>query len=303
MRKTGHGKTLNSFFLLFLLLSVLLSCASLSPLADQPRTPPARTVTPDVLLPAWKPFAPGIDYFEGRIGKPRLELWALRVDLGNPDLEFVVNSGEMVGVIPGTTITGFVRDYDCIAGINTNPFDPVSANVGEERTIVGISIAAGVLNAPAVPGYDALVLYTNGKAAIVSQAALTTPDELMDIRNAVGGFSEVLREGAVTEQTLARNGPRHPRSAAGISADGKTLYLLAIDGRRPGSAGATEEEIGIILKQLGADDGLNFDGGGSTALALRYPDGTVRAVNTPIHGMIPGKERAVATCLGIRVVE
>jgi exopolysaccharide biosynthesis protein len=64
--------------------------------------------------------------------------------------------------------------------------------------------------------------------------------------------------------------------------------------------GATEEEVGVILTRLGADDGLNFDGGGSTALVLRYPDGKIRPVNTPIHGMIPGKERAVATCLGIR---
>ena len=53
--------------------------------------------------------------------------------------------------------------------------------------------------------------------------------------------------------------------------------------------GATEEEIGIILKRLGACDGLNFDGGGSTALVLRYPDGKARPVNTPIHGLVPGK--------------
>jgi exopolysaccharide biosynthesis protein len=79
--------------------------------------------------------------------------------------------------------------------------------------------------------------------------------------------------------------------------------LLVIDGRRLGSVGATEEEIAVILQRLGAEDGLNFDGGGSTALVLRYGDGRIRAVNTPIHGMLPGKERAVATCLGIRIGE
>jgi exopolysaccharide biosynthesis protein len=75
-----------------------------------------------------------------------------------------------------------------------------------------------------------------------------------------------------------------------------------IDGRRSGSAGATEAELGVILRRLGAVEGINFDGGGSTALALRYPDGRVRAVNTPVHGGIPGQERGVAACLGIRVL-
>ncbi|MDR3020602.1 MAG: phosphodiester glycosidase family protein, partial [Treponema sp.] len=92
---------------------------------------------------------------------------------------------------------------------------------------------------------------------------------------------------------------RHPRSAAGISADGNTLYLIVIDGRRAGSIGGTENETALLLLALGAYNGINFDGGGSSALALRYPDGKTRAANTPIHGNIPGQERAVAGCLGI----
>jgi hypothetical protein len=220
------------------------------------------------------------------------------VDLAEPALELVVNGeGPAPGIIPSTTISGFVRDYGCIAGINTNPFAPVSARVGEDRTITGITIAGGIQRAAPHPPFGALVFYTDGRAAIVEQAALGDPGNIL---NAVGGFSVVLEDGAVTEQTLARSKPRHPRSAAGLSADGKTLYLLAIDGRRPGSIGATEAEIARILRQLGAWDGLNFDGGGSTALSLRYPDGKIRAVNTPIHRGIPRRERAVATCLGLR---
>jgi exopolysaccharide biosynthesis protein len=220
--------------------------------------------------------------------------------LTEPALELVVNgAGPGGGIIPSTTISGFVRDYDCIAGINTNPFSPVSAKVGEDRTITGITVSGGIPVADPRPPYDALVFYHDGRAAIVEQAALV--GELDHIRHAVGGFYRVLQEGAVTERTLARSTARHPRSAAGLSADGKTLFLLVIDGRRPGSIGATEEEIGLILRQLGASEGLNFDGGGSTALSLRYPDGKVRPVNTPIHHGIPGRERAVATCLGLRL--
>jgi exopolysaccharide biosynthesis protein len=93
---------------------------------------------------------------------------------------------------------------------------------------------------------------------------------------------------------------RHPRSAAGVSANGEYLYLLVVDGRRSGSIGSTEKETALLLRVLGSWDGINFDGGGSSALALRYPDGKVRVVNTPIHNMIPGTERAVAGCVGIK---
>jgi hypothetical protein len=306
VRKTGHGKTPGSFFVLFFI-SLLLSCASISPLTTAPDNFPLRAAVPGELTPQWEAFAPGIDYFEGRTGKPRLELRAIRVDLGNPDLEFVVNGAERegegpkaagIGIIPSTTVSGFARNYGCIAGINTNPFDPVSAVVGEDRTISGIALAEGFLIAPPHPHFDALVFYNDGSAAIVNQAGLDA-EALGSIRNAVGGFFVVLRDGVIPEHVPAQKA-RHPRSAAGLSKDGKTLYLLAIDGRRLGSVGATEEETGVILTRLGASDGLNFDGGGSTALILRYPDGTIGPVNTPIHGMIPGKERAVATCLGIR---
>jgi hypothetical protein len=311
IKKAGYGAIPGSFFLLLLLISPILSCASTSPLAAPPPEFPLRAAEPLELRPRWEAFVPGIDYLEARIGKPRLQLWALRVDLDNPELEFVVNGGsetpgaETPGIIPGTTVSGFVRDYGCVAGINANPFDRVTAKVGEPRTIAGIALSGGSLIAAPDPRYDALVLYQDGSAAILNQGDLDAA-ALAGVRTAVGGFFVVLRDGAVAERLLNRAGaaaPRHPRSAAGLSADGKTRYQLARDGRRPGSVGATERELALLLQRLGARDGLNFDGGGSTALALRHPDGTIRPVNTPIHGMIPGKERAVAACLGIRAGE
>jgi hypothetical protein len=107
---------------------------------------------------------------------------------------------------------------------------------------------------------------------------------------------------------VAGGAPRYPRSAAGLSADGNILYLLAVDGRQSSSVGVTGAELALLLQRLGAHDGLNFDGGGSTALALRSfrpekgnPYGKAAPANVPIHNGIPGWERAVASCLGIRV--
>jgi len=61
---------------------------------------------------------------------------------------------------------------------------------------------------------------------------------------------------------------RNPRTLAGITADGH-LVLVAVDGRAPGhSVGASFEESALVLQALGAVDGVNLDGGGSTALTV-----------------------------------
>jgi hypothetical protein len=244
-------------------------------------------------------------YYAGKIVKPRLEFRALRIDLSEPGLRIVVydgdSPGKTAGLVPGTWVSGFVRNTGLLAGINAAPFDPVSGKEGKPTAIVGITVAEGVLVSPPEPRFDALVFYYGGGAAVVSQGDL---GNLERIQNAVGGFHRVLEQNRLPgrlgpSDPNKASGPRHPRSAAGLSADGKFLYLLAIDGRQLKSIGATEAETGIILRQLGASEGINLDGGGSTSLALRFPDGAVRVVNTPIHGGIPGRERAVASCLGI----
>jgi len=135
----------------------------------------------------------------------------------------------------------------------------------------------------------------DGHAAIEAQSGIKDFDS---IENAVGGFYRILYSGELVPRVLNLS-DRHPRSAAGISPDGKFLYLLVIDGRQIKSAGCTEAETALLLRALGSAEAINFDGGGSSALALLYPDGKVRVVNTPIHKLIPGRERAVAGCLGI----
>ena len=92
---------------------------------------------------------------------------------------------------------------------------------------------------------------------------------------------------------------RHPRTAAGVTADGHTLILLAIDGRQPGhSLGVALPELADLMLELGAVDAVNLDGGGSTSFYLRRADGSV-VTNQPSGG----KWRPVANHLGIWIGE
>jgi len=220
----------------------------------------------------------------------------VRIDLAAPGLRIVVRGGAYGSVKPlSTRVSSFVSDNGLAAGINAVPFYYISSEgEGEPITNTGIVVSSGVLIAPPHPRYDALVWYADGSVSIVSQPEIQSVE---NIENAVGGFYRILKANELAGRVLDRES-RHPRSAAGISSDSRYLYLLAIDGRRIGSIGGTEAETALLLRALGSWDGINLDGGGSSSLALRYPDGTVRVVNTPVHEGVPGRERAVAGCLG-----
>ncbi|HWI22149.1 MAG TPA: phosphodiester glycosidase family protein [Baekduia sp.] len=83
---------------------------------------------------------------------------------------------------------------------------------------------------------------------------------------------------------------RHPRAALGMN--DSTLIAVACDGRAPDDAGLTISELAQLLKELGARDALNLDGGGSTSLVCGG-----RLANTPreSHGITVAGGRAIAT--------
>jgi exopolysaccharide biosynthesis protein len=276
----------------FLSFFILLSCASNPAGAARESFASVEAVEPQ-----WQPLATDVDFFHGKIIKPRLEIWAVQIDLASPQTRILVKGGASHDgeTILSAKVSSFVRDNGLIAGINAVPFDIVSAEEGRPITNAGVVISSGRLISPPNPRFDALVLYKDGRLAIVKQEAIGGIEE---IESAVGGFYRILISGEPEERTKLLC-ERHPRSAAGVSADGRRLYLLVIDGRRPASVGATEEETALLLRAIGSYDGLNFDGGGSSALALRINDGAVRVANTPIHNGIPGQERAVAGCIGV----
>lgn len=85
-------------------------------------------------------------------------------------------------------------------------------------------------------------------------------------------------------------GGRAPRTAIGLTKDGRAL-LLVVDGRRRTSAGFSLIELAQFMLELGAVEALNLDGGGSSQMIVGS-----RTVNQPSDG----RERRLGA--GIAVV-
>ncbi|MDH2425844.1 phosphodiester glycosidase family protein [Sphaerisporangium sp. TRM90804] len=99
---------------------------------------------------------------------------------------------------------------------------------------------------------------------------------------AVGGNQALIEDGRVLPLT---DPAAHPRTAAGFSEDRRTMYLLTVDGRQVDSRGVTMLELAELMREAGAHDALNLDGGGSSTMLAREPGqarGTVE--NQPSDG-------------------
>jgi hypothetical protein len=88
---------------------------------------------------------------------------------------------------------------------------------------------------------------------------------------------------------------RDPVSAVGISQDGRTMLLVAVDGRqRHLSIGLTQPQLAAYMQWLGAYQAMEFDSGGSVTMAVRFPGRPWPAV---VNSPSDGHERAVANAL------
>ena len=125
------------------------------------------------------------------------------------------------------------------------------------------------------PGADALSQLAVGSIADVEWGLPGEP------QMAISGEKILLRGGV---SRVSDDRELHPRTAIGIDRDTGRLLLLVIDGRQSFSRGYTLVELARMLKQLGAEDALNFDGGGSSTLVAENREGRVKVLNSPSDG-------------------
>lgn len=273
------------------LAAVVLAAGTALAQTETPSGPPC--VPPPALALQWQPLFKGIDATSASIETPPLAVYAVRIDLKTPGISFLTTppNGDKPQETDGQKVSEFLAQYKTQVAINATPFSPVDEIAGGPRNIGGVSISRGETYSRPAKVYAALLISKDNRVWF-SKPPLDTKDAY----NAVGGYRMILERG----ENTGASGVRHPRSVAGLSQDGRYLYLMVIDGRQEDySVGATEHEASAWARALGAFDALNLDGGGSTALVVDDGAGGVRALNRPIHKGIPGNERINGNNLGV----
>jgi len=121
-------------------------------------------------------------------------------------------------------------------------------------------------------------LWTRVQSGQVSSRALVRLDTRAGVAESLGGGPVLIKGGARWFADAANDFTRgrQPRTLVGWNAAGER-WFVTVDGRQPdASVGMTLAEAADFLLALGATDGLNLDGGGSTTFV---DAGAV--VNTP----------------------
>jgi hypothetical protein len=127
--------------------------------------------------------------------------------------------------------------------------------------------------------------------------AMTVPRATIPVRTLVGGWPRLIVHGRSIADSVDRlegtqpsfSAVRHPRTGVGFSRDSTRLYLITVDGRQESSSGMSLVEFARLMLKLGVYEGLNLDGGGSTAMVVNG-----RLVNHPSD---PAGERTVGNAL------
>jgi len=239
----------------------------------------------------WQTLAPGVTYLHRTTTSPyHWSIHVVKADLTNPRVRIrVVKKQDSNQDDCGETTSSMARRYGALVGVNTD-FFLMSWPATSSHQPQGYCVTDGVLHTPTPIDSGRHVLQFSAGNGV---AALNVPSGVQSWwYNCTAGGARILRNGAVSlepEPDLPDPYTRNPYTACALSQDGKTLILLVEDGRRPGTYdGMTGAEIAAVLIEMGGYQGILFDGGGSTTMAI---NGSV--ANSPSDG----SERKVAAAL------
>ncbi|MDT7538914.1 MAG: hypothetical protein QOI82_2499 [Actinomycetota bacterium] len=256
-----------------------------------------------------------------------LDATGTRVSMGFPDVRSVLTTQSDTGTVTtdiprwnsgpatGDSVAAFTAaganletppNNDCYAGLASTSSPVVHPDGGVDTSLA--------VTGPPRCGGDAALVPTSG-VILDGSHFNTSGNVLQGLRagqpaqltqslgfpgavDVLGGNPVLILNGIEQYQDL--NGAdaffeRQPRTAVGVTADGRML-LVVVDGRQPGySVGMTLQELADLMASLGAQNAINLDGGGSSAMWVnglrvnRPSDGFERGVGSALV-VLPGSD-------------
>ena len=188
----------------------------------------------------------------------------------------------------GQYLKTMADDNDALLAINGGGFiDPNFSSNGANP--LGITFADGkLITSNTYTGAGGLIGFTQSNKLVLGKMTVEQAKE-MEIRDAVT-FGPFLIVNGKSSEVLGNGGwGTAPRTAIGQRQDGIVLFLV-IDGRTVKRPGADMNDLIEIMKNYGAYNAANLDGGTSSVM---YVDGEI--INDPIDSTGAHKTRFIST--------
>ncbi|GHB53740.1 hypothetical protein GCM10010347_24850 [Streptomyces cirratus] len=159
---------------------------------------------------------------------------------------------------------------------------------GPARQPVGRPVPGTTLLVAGGPAAAELAALRPGDPVAVTALPLPLPASGAPVPvTAVGGREPLVLAGTPQNHDGEPNDTAAPRTAVGLSDDGRRLRLVTVDGRQRDSGGLTLTGLGRMMRRLGASEALNLDGGGSSTLLAGRSGATALTVeNSPSDGSL-----------------
>lgn len=193
----------------------------------------------------------------------------------------------------GQYLTTMAKDNNAILAINGGKFsDPhYSSNGANPR---GVTYSNGTcLTAYPYKSTGGIIGFDRKGILVLSSTCTKQKAEELNIRDCVTCGPFLIVNGK--ESTVVGNGGwgTAPRTAIGQRQDGIVLFLV-LDGRAIGRQGADMDDLIEIMKNYGAYNAANLDGGTSSVMAVNG-----ELINDPIDSTGAHKTRYIATGFGL----
>ncbi|WP_293299510.1 phosphodiester glycosidase family protein [Pedobacter sp. UBA4863] len=195
-------------------------------------------------------------------------------------LDVTLNASNTLGIGFSTSNKSTVamcNDYGAIVGINAGYF-PMSGASDKDPyiRINSVKMQDGHLNVNPIFTNAALTINNN----IASIRNITTggrnqnPEAaaipVAEAQNVIVCGPMLIKNGIIEnlDMTNSHNSSSTARTALGLTADGKRLFMVVVD-YNSGVTGLSTLNVAKILQALGAVNAMNFDGGGSSTMFVQ----------------------------------
>jgi hypothetical protein len=234
----------------------------------------------------------------------------LEIDVTAPGVQFLMQpgNGPDPGEVSRTPTRTFVNSVGAQMGINVGFYDTAAPYPSPHTDLNHINVSNGSVYSTAAGGEPLFNISVTNVPSIrtAGPAGSATGSGNYPLYNAGGSNLRILTAGALVNTTGSYATTLNPHTAFGVSQDAKRVFLLTVDGRQNDySEGMYTWEMAQLLKNYGAYNAVNLDGGGSTTMVLDDSDDgapNARILNSPSDGASstgPGPGRLVANSLAV----